>query len=371
MNRRYLDYASTTPTDPEAVKAMQPYFFEKFGNALSPHSFGREAQKALEDAREKIAKFIGAQAQEIIFTSGAGESNNHAILGTAQRLKNKGNHIITTKIEHHTVLEPLRYLEKEGFKVTYLNADKDGLVDPQDVQKAITDKTILIAVMHANNEIGVLEPVAPIGDIAQKHNIYFLVDAAQNELKANFVSFSAHKFYGPKGIGVLYVKKGTHIPNLILGGGQERGLRGSTHNVAGAVGLGKAIELCEKNMPSEAIFQSSLRDRLTDGILKNIPGARSNGHSTNRLPNIASFSFEGVEGESLLTSLDMIGIAASMGSACTSGAMEPSHVLRAIGLSDELAYGSLRISIGRWTKEEDIDHLLAELPKIVKRLREA
>ena len=378
MRRIYFDYASTTPTDTEVVKAIQPFFYEKFGNASSPHTFGREAQAALEGARETLGRFIGANADEIVFTSGATESNNHAIFGLARSLKDRGNHIVVSSIEHHSVLEPVALLKKEGFAVTYLSVDHTGVVDPSQIKSALTNKTIFIAVMHASNEIGAIQPIAEIGKIVRASNIPFLVDGVQtvghvpvnvDELGADFLSLSAHKFYGPKGIGALYIRRKTKVSSFLLGGDQERERRASTQNVAGCVGLARAVELCEKQMDAETKIQTAFRDQLLTEVSKRIDGVIINGHLKNRLPNNAHFSFEKIEGESLLMSLDMEGIAASMGSACTSGAMEPSHVLRAIGLPDELAYGSLRLTTGRWTRQEDIDYLLDQLPKIIKRLR--
>ena len=378
MEKMYFDYASTTPADPQVMKAMEPYFGERFGNPSSPHGFGREAKKALDDSRQTLARFIGAQPEEIVFTSGATESNNHAILGVAHSLKSKGNHLIVSPVDHHSVLKPIEFLGKEGFKVTYLPVDQNGLVDPNDVEKAVTAQTILLAVLHASNEIGTIQPVAAIGAIAKQKGVAFLVDAVQTvghlpvnvkELNADLLSLSAHKFYGPKGIGALYIRKGTKVTRYLMGGDQEQGRRASTQNVAGAVGLAQAIELCQQNMNKEAQKQISWRDKIIQGVAERIKNSRLNGHLSNRLPNNAHFSFEKVQSEALLLSLDMVGIAASMGSACTSGAMEPSHVLRAIGLPDELAFGSLRVSLGRWTTEEQINHLLAELPKGVERLR--
>ena len=388
MKRIYFDYASTTPTDPAVIKAMEPYFFEQFGNPSSPHTLGREANKVLEESRERVAKFLGAAAEEIIFNSGGSEGNNHAVLGIAHALREKGQHIIVSAVEHHSLLEPAAFLRDQGCKITYLPVDAMGRVNPQDVKKAITPETILIAVMHASNEIGTIQPVEEIGRIAKESKIPFLVDAVQtvghipvnvNQLGADFLSLSAHKFYGPKGVGALYIRKGVKVNSFLRGGDQERGRRASTQNVAGIVGLAKALELCQSIPPDnswrapriqlETEFQITLRNRLIEEIPKKIQGVKVNGHLTERLPNNAHFSFEKVEGEALLMSLDMQNIAASMGSACTSGAMEPSHVLRAIGLSDELALGSLRLSIGRWTTQEDIDYLLEKLPDIVASLR--
>jgi len=379
MERIYFDHASTTPVDPAVVAAMTPYFSEQFGNVSSPHAFGQVTHKALEDARERLAKFIGAQNEEIIFNSGATESNNHAIFGVARAQKNKGKHFIVSSIEHHSVLEAVDYLKnEEGYEVTYLKVDQDGLVDPQDVQEAINDQTILIAVMFANNEIGAIQPISKIGAIANKHNIPFLVDAVQavghipvdvNDLKADLLSLSAHKLYGPKGVGALYIRKGTRLSSFLLGGGQEQGRRSSTQNVPGAVGLAEAIELCDQKMNDEIAFQTKLRDKLLSEVPKKVTGVKVNGHLRQRLPNNAHFSFEQLQGESLLMSLDMANISASMGSACASGAMEPSHVLRSIGLSDELAYGALRITLGRWTTEEQVDYFLKQLPDLVTSLR--
>jgi cysteine desulfurase len=373
-----LDYAATTPTDPLVLKAMEPYFFEKFGNASSIHAFGQEAKKAVEDSREIVAAFLGAKPEEIIFTSGGTESNNFAVEGVAYALEKKGNHIITTAIEHHAITEPCRFLEKHGFRVTFIAMDKQGLVDPFDIKKAITDKTILISVMHANNEIGTIQPIAEIGKIAKEKEIYFHTDAVQtvghipvnvNELNVDLLSLSAHKFYGPKGVGGLYVRKGTRIERFLHGGDQEKGRRASTHNTSGIVGLGKAIELCRNKMDAEAGFQTGLRDKLIREIPSRISEAYLNGHPTVRLPNNVNFSIKYIEGESILLSLDMLGIAASTGSACTSSSLEPSHVLLAIGLPHEIAHGSLRITLGRWTEEEDINYLLEHLPKIVDKLR--
>lgn len=375
MKKIYFDYASTTPTDPDVIQAMEPFLFERFGNAASPHSIGRDAQSALESARETLAKFIGAKAEEIVFNSGGSESNNHAIIGSARALKSKGNHIIVSSIEHPSVSETIDFLSNEGFHITTISVDSFGLINPSDIKKAITNKTILIVAIHANNEIGTIEPIAQIGEIAKEHKIAFLVDAVQSvghipvnvlDFNCDYLSFSAHKFYGPKGVGALYIRKGSKIAPFLLGGDQERSHRASTQNVAGAVGMAKAIELCQKNMKDEAERLTKLRDRLLKEIPKRIDGVKINGHLTQRLPKNAHFAFEKLSGESLLMSLDMVGICASMGSACKAGSMEPSRVLRAIGLSDELALGALRISIGRWTTESDIDYLLEQLEKSVR-----
>ena len=378
MNRVYLDYAATTPCDPLVYEAMQPFFFDKFGNPSSIHSFGQEGKLAIEDARQRLASFLGAKPEEIVFTSGGTESNNFAVQGVAYALEKKGNHIITTAIEHHAVTESCKFLEKRGFKVTYVGVDKHGLVASPDIEKAITDKTILISIMHANNEIGTIQPIAQISRIAQKKGIYFHTDAVQtvghipvdvDELGVNLLSLSAHKFYGPKGVGALYIRKGTRIERFLHGGDQENGRRASTHNTPGIVGLGRAIELCRDKMDEEAKFQTALRDRLIKEIPEKVSEVYLNGHPTQRLPNNVNFSIKYIEGESILLNLDLSGIAASTGSACTSTSLEPSHVLLAIGLSHEIAHGSLRLTLGRWTKQEDIDYLLEHLPKVVEKLR--
>jgi cysteine desulfurase len=378
MKRIYFDYAATAPTDPEVLKAMIPYFTDKFGNPSSLHSFGQEAKEGIEQARENIASFIGANPEEIVFTSGGTESNNFALKGVAYANQNKGNHIITTAIEHHAITEPCKFMEKQGFKVTYLQVDKHGLVDPGDVKKAVTDKTILISVMHANNEIGVIQPIQEIGKIAKEKGIYFHTDAVQtfghlpvnvDELNVDLLSASAHKLYGPKGVGALYIRKGTRILSFMHGGDQENNRRASTHNVPGIVGFGKAAQLAKDKMEEEVKKLIPLRDKLIKGILDNIEYSRLNGHPEKRLPNNVNVSVEYVEGESMILSLDLEGIACSTGSACTSSSLEPSHVLLAIGLPHEIAHGSLRFTLGRYTGEEDIDYVLEVLPGIVKRLR--
>ncbi len=378
MPRIYLDYAATTPTDPEAIKAMEPYFFERFGNTSSAHSFGQESKKALEDSRAALAQAIGAKAEEIIFTSGGTESNNQALFGVARALKNKGNHIIISAIEHHSVMDPAHQLEKEGYSVSCVGVDKYGVVDIEEIKRAVTDKTILISVMHANNEIGTIQPLDEISKITKEKKIYFHADCVQtvghipvdvNHLGVDLLSVSAHKFYGPKGVGVLYIRKGVKISPFLLGGGQERGLRASTNNLPGIVGLAKAMEICQRKMDEEIAAQIAMRDFLIKEVTGKISGVVVNGHPVNRLPNNVNFSFADVNGESLLMSLDMIGIAASMGAACTSGALEPSYVLRSIGLPDQLALGSLRVTLGRWTTKEHIEYFLENLPAIIERLR--
>ena len=378
MRKIYLDYAATTPTDPEVVKTMLPYFTDRFGNPSSIHSFGQEAKAAVEKAREEIASFLGAKQDEIIFTSGGSESDNFAIKGVAYANKHKGNHIITSSIEHHAVIKSCEFLEKMGFEVTYLPVSKDGLVDPENVKKAITDKTILISIMHASNEIGTIQPIKEIGKIAREKKIYFHSDAVQtfghihinvDELNVDLLSVSAHKLCGPKGIGILYVRKGTKIVSFIHGGGQERKRRASTENVPAIVGFGKAVEIAKKTMDEEVKKLVILRDKLIKGILEKIDNVYLNGHPARRLPNNVNVSVESIEGESMLLSLDMEGIAASTGSACTSASLEASHVLLALGLSHELAHGSLRFTLGRYTEKEDINKVLEILPKIVKKLR--
>jgi cysteine desulfurase len=378
VDRIYLDNAATTAVDKRVLEAMLPYYSDIFGNPSSPYSYGQEAKKAIEEAREKVAKALGADADEIYFTSGGSESDNWALKGVAYALKDKGNHIITTEIEHHAVLNTCRYLEKEGFKVTYLPVDEYGLVKPEDLKKAITDKTILVSIMFANNEIGTIEPIEELVKIAHEKNVYFHTDAVQavgnipidvKKLDVDLLSLSAHKIYGPKGVGALYIKNGVKIHSLIQGGTQEKNRRAGTENVPGIVGLGEAIELITKNLDSHINKLTFLRDKLINGILEKIPYTRLNGHPTKRLPGNVNVSFEFIDGESLILNLDMAGICASSGSACTSGSLEPSHVLLAIGLSKELARGSLRLTIGKDNTEEDIDKVLEVLPQIVKRLR--
>lgn len=379
MKRIYLDYAATTPVDKEVLEAMEPYFLEKFGNPSSIHFFGQSAKKAIEDARGKIASFIGAKEEEIIFTSGGTESNNTALFGLRQVKAPRGGHIVTSAIEHHAVIEPLLSLEKEGCKVTYVKPDKFGMVCVEDIKKAITDKTFLISVMHANNEIGTIQPIKEISEIARGKGIIFHTDAVQtvghipvnvDDLGVDLLSLSAHKFYGPKGVGCLYVRKGVKIEPFLKGGGQEAHRRASTENVSGIVGLGKAIELCSRNMQKEMNAQIDLRDKLIKGINEKIENVYLNGHPELRLPNNVNFSIEYIEGESMLLSLDTLGIAASTGSACTSGDLEPSHVLLAIGRPHELCHGSIRFTLGRFNSSTDIDRLLEVFPKVVSKLRE-
>ena len=378
MNRIYLDNAATTAVAPEVLETMLPYFTEVYGNPSSIHATGRTAHKAVDQARRQVAAAIGAQPQEIYFTAGGSESDNWAIKGTALAQQRKGNHIITSAIEHHAVLHTCAWLEKHGFEVTYLPVDEFGRVNPEDVEKAITDKTILISIMTANNEIGTIQPIREIGAIARAHKILFHTDAVQavgaipvnvDEMNVDMLSMSGHKFHGPKGIGALYIRKGVRIDTLIHGGAQERGLRAGTENLPGIVGIGKAIELAVANLDENAARMTALRDRLIDGILERIPDVRVNGHRTQRLPNNCNVSIRYIEGEAMLLRLDLAGIAASSGSACTSGSLDPSHVLLAIGLPHEIAHGSLRLTLGADTTEKDIDAVLGTLPGIVSDLR--
>jgi len=374
-----MDHAATTSTDVEVVEAMKPYFTQKYGNPNSIHSFGQEAREAVEEAREKIARLIGANPSEIVFTAGGTEADNYAIKGIAWANQKKGNHIITSQIEHHAVLHSCQFLEKHGFEVTYLKVDKYGLIDPEDVKKAITDQTILVTIMHANNEIGTIEPIKEIGKIVKEAGIYFHTDSVQtighipievNDLGVDMLSISGHKLYGPKGVGALYLRKGTKIVNLIDGGGQEKNRRAGTENVTGMVGLGKAVELAERRLAGgEEGKVVKLRDKLITGIMDQIENVRLNGHPTKRLPGNVNICFEFIEGESMLLNLDMKGVAASSGSACTSGSLEPSHVLLAIGLPPEIAHGSLRLTLGKDNSEEDIDYVIDILPKIIEKLR--
>lgn len=371
----YLDHAATTPVDKEVLDAMIDFFNKKFGNASSLHSWGREAKEALEKSREKVAALINADADEIVFTGGGTESDNMAIKGIAF-MHGKG-HIITSKIEHPAVLETCKYLEKKGFDVTYLPVDKYGMVNPEDVEKEIRDDTILITIMHANNEIGTIEPIEEIGKIAKKNNIVFHTDAVQTvgkisidvkKMNVDMLSISSHKIYGPKGVGALYIKRGIKIEPILHGGGHEKGLRSSTENISGIVGFAKACEIAMKKMKEDVERMKKLRDKIIKNVLE-IEEAYLTGHPEKRLPNHASFYFRGIEGESLILMLDSYGIAASTGSACSSKKLQPSHVLLAIGLKSEEAHGSLRITLGRENKEEEIDYFLDVIPKVIEKLR--
>jgi len=375
----YMDHSATTPVKKEVLEAMIPYFSEKFGNPSSIYSLGRESKKAIEEAREKTAKALGANPSEIYFTSGGSESDNWAIKGVAYANKAKGNHIITSCIEHHAVLNSCKYLENDGFEVTYLPVDSDGLISLEDLKNAIRPETILVSIMFANNEIGTIQPVSEIGQITREKGIYFHTDAVQaignvkidvEDLNIDMLSLSAHKFYGPKGVGVLYIKKNVKISSFIQGGGQERGRRASTENVAGIVGLGKAIELASNNLENYNAKLIKFREMLMDGIKERVPFVKLNGHPEKRLPGNVNFSFEFIEGESLLLMLDMKGIAGSSGSACSSGSLDPSHVLLGIGLTHEIAHGSLRLTLGEENTEEDVRYVVEAIPPIVQRLRE-
>jgi len=377
--KTYLDYAATTPIDPRVLKAMLPYFTEKFGNSVSLHSFGEEAKKALEKSRSIMAKTLNAKNKdEIIFTSSATESNNLATKGIAFANQNKGKHIIISSIEHSCVLNSAEWLEKQGFKVTKIKVNKYGVIDPKEIEKAIRKDTILVSIIHANNEIGTIEPIEEIGKICEKKKVYLHTDAVQSfakipidvqKMKVDLLTASSHKLYGPKGTALLYIKKGTKIEPLIHGGGHEFGLRASTVNVPAIVGFGKAVEICEKEMKKESKRLSKLRDKLINGILKKISDSYLNGHPTKRLPNNTNFWFAYVEGEAIVMDLNSYGIAGSSGSACSSEKLEPSHVLLACGLRPEQAHGSLRLTLGRWTKEKDINYTLKILPKTIKKLR--
>ncbi|MEN6609905.1 MAG: cysteine desulfurase NifS [Methanoregulaceae archaeon] len=375
----YMDHAATTPVHPEVLQAMLPYFTEKFANPSSIYSIAGVTRTAIEDARAKVAKAIGASPDEIYFTSGGTESDNWAIKGIAYANRKKGNHIITSAIEHHAVLHTCDYLEKQGFAVTYVPVDKYGVIDLAKLREAITPQTILITVMFANNEIGTIEPIAEIGKLAREKGIYFHTDAVQavghvptdvKALQVDLLSLSAHKFYGPKGTGALYIRKGVKIDNFMHGGGQEKRKRASTENVPGIVGLGKAIELATADIEGTGRRLRALRERLKDGITTRISHTRYNGHPDRRLPGNVNICFEFIEGESLLLLLSQQGICGSTGSACTSASLEPSHVLLAIGLPHEIAHGSLRLTMGDANTEAEVDYVLEVLPKIVDKLRQ-
>lgn len=382
MERRrsvYMDHAATTPTRPEVVEAMLPYFSERFGNPSSLYALAREAKEAVEEARGRVAAAIGASPEEIFFTASGTEADNWAVKGVAAASGKKGDHIVTSSIEHHAVLHTCRALEKRGCRVTYLPVDEFGRVEPERVEEAITDKTVLISVMAANNEIGTVQPVRAIAAIAHDHGVRFHTDAVQaigafpvdvNAMGADLLALSAHKFGGPKGTGALYVRRGTRVETLMDGGAQERGRRAGTENVPGIVGLGKAIDLAVAGMPRNARRLAAMRDRLIRSILETIPDTRLNGHPVERLPNNVNVAFRYVEGESILLMLDALGVAASTGSACTSASLEPSHVLTACGLPPEHAHGSLRLTLGLRNTEEDVDYVLSVLPGVIERLRE-
>lgn len=378
MKRVYFDHSATTPVDVEVAALMLEHMTEKFGNPGSIHYFGREANKAVTEARTHLADLLGANANEIFFTSGGTESDNLALKGVALANRKKGNHIITTVIEHHAVLHTCEFLEKQGFSVTYLPVDENAMVNVEDLKNAITDQTILISVMFANNEVGTIQPIKEIGEIAKAKGIYFHTDAVQavgnypidvNEYNIDLLSLSGHKLYGPKGIGAIYIRKGVKIQSLQQGGSQERKIRAGTENVPGIVGLGKAALKAQQEMEARIAHVQGLRDKLIKGIQEKMTDIKLNGHPEQRLPGNVNFSFAYIEGESLLLNLDMKGIAASSGSACTSGSLDPSHVLLAMGMNHETAHGSLRLSLGRGNTDADVEYCLEVLPKIVATLR--
>jgi cysteine desulfurase len=391
----YLDYAATTPVDPRVVKAMLPYFLEKFGNTMSLHAFGQEAKGILEESREVVADLMGAKPNEVFFTGSATESNNLALKGISEANKKKGRHIIISSIEHPCVRESAVWLESQGFEVTRLKVDKYGLVNPRNVEKAIRKDTILVSIIHGSNEIGTIEPIGEIGKICREKGAYLHTDAAQsfgkipidvNKMNIDLLTASSQKMYGPKGAGCLFVREGVKISPILHGGGHESGLRSSTVNIPAIVGFAEAVKICKKviypvksarggakqfnRVETESQRITKLRDKLIKGILRKIPYSYLNGHPTKRLPNNSNFWFEGVEGESIVIQLDLLGVAASTGSACSSAKLEPSDVLLAIGLRPQEAHGSLRLSLGRWTTEKDINYVLKVLPKIIKKLRE-
>lgn len=379
MDRIYLDYAATSPVLPEVLDAMLPFFMSCFGNPSGIHENGRETRKAVEQARREVAETLGAESREIVFTSGGSESDNLAIEGTAFALRQKGNHIITSQIEHHAVLNTCRWLEKQGFRVTYLPVDASGLVDPDSVRDAIGNDTVLVSIMTANNEIGTVEPVSEIGEICREKGVLFHTDAVQAigmmnihaaEINADLISLSAHKFHGPKGTGALYIRKGTKLESLIHGGAQERGLRAGTENVPGIVGMGKAITVAAKEREENQQRIRELRDQMIRIVLERIPGSQLNGHPEKRLANNCHFSFAGIESEALLLRLDLAGISVSGGSACTSGSMEPSHVLQAIGLKDEMLKSGIRMTMGRETTREEIEKTAEKMSEIIADLRQ-
>ncbi|WP_010292917.1 cysteine desulfurase NifS [Clostridium senegalense] len=382
MNKKvvYMDYAATTYTKPEVLEEMIPYFNQYFGNPSSIYSISRETKKAIDIARDRVAKALNADRSEIYFTGGGSEADNWALKGIAFAHKEKGNHIITTKIEHHAILHTCEYLEKyHGFEITYLDVNEEGIISLEDLENAITDKTILVSIMFGNNEIGAIQPIKEIGSICKAKKVFFHTDAVQavgnvaidvKDMNIDMLSLAGHKIYGPKGVGALYIRKGIKIHNLVHGGGQEKARRAGTENVAGIVGLGKAIELASDNLDAHNKRLVELRDKLINGLLK-IPYTKLNGPTgEKRLPGNVNVCFKFIEGESILLMLDAMGICASSGSACTSGSLDPSHVLLAIGLPHEIAHGSLRLSIGDGTTEEDVDYVLEKVPAIVQRLRD-
>lgn len=383
MKKIYLDYNATTPIDPRVLEQMLPYLSENYGNPSSIHSFGRKAKEALDKAREQVSMLLGAAPREIMFTSGGSEGANFAIKSTALgSLREKGNHLITTKVEHECVLESFKYLEKQGFQTTYVGVDSSGLIDLDELRDGITDETILVSCIYANNETGVISPIAEIADIVKQRGVAFHTDAVQaagklnidlDKIPADLVSISAHKFYGPKAVGALYVRDSfsqqNTLPPLIHGGGQERGKRSGTENIAGIVGLGAACAIAQDEVQSDESRIGEMRNKLLDGISNNISGVKLNGDLKNVLWNTLNLSIEGVQGDSLSMNLDIEGVAVSTGSACSEGAIDPSHVLSAMGISREDAGSSVRISLGRFTKEEDIDYVATVFPKVIERIR--
>lgn len=375
----YVDNAATTMLEPEVLEKMMPYLTEFYGNASSIYRFGQEAKEVVTEARETIAKCLNADAKEIFFTSGGSESDNWAIKGVADALSKKGNHIITSAIEHHAVLHTCEFLEKHGYEVTYLPVDENGLVNPDDLEAAITDKTILVSIMFANNEIGTIQPIKKLAEIAHSHGVYFHTDAVQavahvkidvKDLGVDLLSMSAHKFGGPKGIGALYIKKGVRVTNLLHGGQQESGRRATTENLAGIVGMAAALKLAMDNFEENTKKMTALREKYINAVLEKIPYCILNGHRTERLPGNTNISFRFIEGEAMLLLLDMYGIAASSGSACTSGSLDPSHVLLAIGLPHGIAHGSLRVTFSHHNTEEEVDQIVEALEKVIQRLRD-
>ena len=374
----YMDNAATTQVYPEVFEAMKPYFTEFYGNPSSIYSFAGNSKKAVEDSRKTIADFLGAKTEEIYFTGGGSESDNWALKATADAYGNKGKHIITSKIEHHAILHTCEYLEKKGFEVTYLDVDENGFVNPADVEKAIRPDTILISIMTANNEIGTIEPIAEIGKIAKEHGVLFHTDAVQafghipmnvDEMNIDMLSASGHKINGPKGIGIMYIRKGVKIGSFVHGGAQERQRRAGTHNVPGIVGIGKAVELARDNMKERMEYETKLRDHLISRVMEEIPYAKLNGDKVKRLPNNVNVCFRFIEGESMLILLDQNGVCGSSGSACTSGSLDPSHVLLAIGLPHEIAHGSLRLTLSEKNTMEEVDFTVDNLKGIIERLR--
>ncbi len=381
----YMDHAGTTPLAPEVLRAMTPYFTELFGNPSSIHAVGQQARYALDEARDRVARVLNCRAREVVFTGGGTESDNAAIVGVATALQETGNHIITTSVEHHAVLHTCQHLESQGYDVTYLPVDSDGIVQPDAVSRAITDRTTLVSVMYANNEIGVVNPIPEIAQVVKQRaadlsrTILFHTDAVQaagyldldvRKLGVDLLSLSGHKFHGPKGTGVLFIRRGAPFLPFLLGGGQERERRSGTENIPGIVGLSVALETANSQREESSRHCAALRDRIVDQVLARVRGSRLNGHPTQRLPNNANFSFPGVEGEPILLGLDMAGVAASSGSACSSGSLEPSHVLLALGQSAEVARGSLRLTLGKDNTDEQVDYLLDVLVDLVERLRQ-